>query len=204
MSPILRASRPCHDNTPPTSRHTMDPLNFPAHIRPIHAMPTHAPCRILALTPDDTPTVERMLRGLDRDSRCARFGWASSDESLMTHARGLFVTATHLIGAFADGELRGILEIYADNAARGAEVALVVAPPWRRRGFGQAMLAAALAWAAQNRVGAIHLIFSRENWPMRRLAETARAKLDIALDEICAEIAVSSARPPEAAPDGAR
>ena len=122
----------------------------------------------------------------------------------MTHARGLFATATHLIGAFVDDELRGILEIYADNAACGAEVALVVAPPWRRRGFGQAMLAAALAWAAQNRVGAIHLIFSRENWPMRRLAETARAKLDIALDEICAEIAVSSASPPEAAPDGAR
>jgi GNAT superfamily N-acetyltransferase len=150
--------------------------------------------RIAALTRQDLPAIERMLHALDVGSRCARFGWASSDESLMTHARNLVGSATHLIGAFAGGELRGILEVYADGTGRSAEVALVVAPPWRRRGFGQAMLAAAVAWAGQNSVSAIQLIFSRENWPMRRLAATVQARFDIALDEICAEIVVPAVR----------
>jgi GNAT superfamily N-acetyltransferase len=143
-----------------------------------------------------------MLHALDVSSRCARFGWASSDDSLMTHARSLVAGATHLIGAFAGGELRGILEIYADGTGRSAEVALVVAPPWRRRGFGQAMLTAAVAWAEQNGVSAIQLIFSRENWPMRQLAATAHAKFDMALDEICAEIAVPAVSASDTASEG--
>jgi hypothetical protein len=36
----------------------------------------------------------------------------------------------------------------------------------------------------------IRMVFSRSNWPMRRLAGTANARLDLTLDEISAEIPV--------------
>ncbi len=181
MPPSLRA-RPGPDPAAPNSAGNSDPPILNSHVTP--------PCPpglIRALTAHDVPAIERMLRALDVDSRCARFGWASSDDSLMAHSRGLVANATHLIGAFAFGELRGIVEIC---GATAAEVTLVVTPQFRRRGFGRAMLAAAVAWAGESGVTSIDLIFSRDNWPMRRIAAAGHARLDIALDEIRATIHV--------------
>jgi hypothetical protein len=44
-----------------------------------------------------------------------------------------------------------------------------------------------------NAVATLRLTFSRHNWPMRRLVASADARLDVADDEICAEIAVADA-----------
>ncbi len=159
------------------------------------SMTSNPPCLIRSLTERDLPAIERMLRALDVASRCARFGWASSDDALTIHAGSMVTDATHLIGAFAFGELHGLVEMYHNDASRDAEVAIVVSVPCRRRGFGRALLAGAAAWAEQNGLASVHLIFSRDNWPMRRLAAAADARLDITLDEIRATIELANAIP---------
>lgn len=151
---------------------------------------------IRALTANDVTAIRGMLTALDLASRCARFGWASSDAALAKHAGELAVRTTTL-GAFIDRELCGILEIYGGGNPRSVEVAVVVDKRWRRRGLGRAMLDAALSWAKQNGTGSVCLIFSRHNWPMRRLVASACASLDIVMNEIWAEIGGNEAiRPP--------
>ena len=132
--------------------------------------------------------IEDFLVRLDRESRCRRFGHAASDEIVIAHAGTALEDASCLFGAFVDESLRGVLEIYSCAPHPYSEVALVVDPHWRRRGFGWALLRAAASWAGETRHGDIRLIFTRDNWPMRRLASKANARFDLVLDEICAEI----------------
>jgi GNAT superfamily N-acetyltransferase len=151
---------------------------------------------VRALGVHDVADVQRMLTALDRDSRCARFGWAASDTALATHAETGFANAAAMFGVFVDRQLRGVLEIY-QSPSGVAEVALVVAQDWRRRGLGWMMLQAAMRWTNQKNVGTIVLIFSRHNWAMRQLTAKASAKFDIVLDEISAEITAQAiVRPP--------
>ena len=85
----------------------------------------------------------------------------------------------------ADGD--ALIEIYPCVPHAFCEAALVVEPAWRRRGLGFALLRAAARLVPEN--GNIRLIFTRDNWPMRKLADKAHARLDLVLDELCAEIA---------------
>lgn len=135
--------------------------------------------------------IERLLGGLDFAARCARYGWIGSDAPLVGHVEGL-VGTRHTLGLFVANELVGCVEIYRENPFY-AEASLVVDPHWRRQGYGRALLDAALSWAVWNAVTTIRLNFARHNWPMRRLVADAGARLNIAHDEICAEIAVAEA-----------
>ena len=131
---------------------------------------------------------QEFLLGLDRDSRWRRFGHAASDDALLAHARNALAAASCVIGIALDGRLRGALEVYSCAPQPFGEAALVVDAQWRRRGLGFALLRAAAGWACENSVGSLRLIFTRDNWPMRRLASKANARFDLVLDEICAEI----------------
>jgi hypothetical protein len=132
---------------------------------------------------------EEFLLRLDRDSRWRRFGHAASDEALQAHARSALAAASCVIGVSLDGTLRGALEIYSCAPQPFCEAALVVEPQWRRRGLGFAMLRAAARFAREASAGGIRLIFTRDNWPMRKLASKADARFDLVLDEFCAEVA---------------
>jgi ribosomal protein S18 acetylase RimI-like enzyme len=133
--------------------------------------------------------LQEFLLRLDRESRCRRFGHAASDDALTAHAQTALSEATCVIGVAVDGTLRGILEIYSCAPRPFCEAALVVEPAWRRRGLGFAMLRAAARFSCARGAGGIRLIFTRDNWPMRKLADKAHARFDLVLDEICAEIA---------------
>jgi GNAT superfamily N-acetyltransferase len=142
----------------------------------------------------DFDDVEDFFLRLDRDSRCRRFGHAASDDVLRTHVAGAFNNASYLIGIFAQGELRGVLELYSCAPVPCAEAALVVEQGWRRRGFGWSLLRAAMEWAEGARESSLRLIFTRDNWPMRHLTSKANARVDLVLDEISAEIAPAARR----------
>jgi GNAT superfamily N-acetyltransferase len=128
---------------------------------------------------------------LDRDSRCRRFGHAASDESVVARAGVALEDASCVIGVFVDENLCGVLEIYSCNPQPYWEVALVVGQEWRRRGHGWALLRAAARWANVARRDSIRLIFTRDNWPMRQLANKANARFDLMLDEIWAEVTLA-------------
>jgi GNAT superfamily N-acetyltransferase len=112
------------------------------------------------------------------------------------HAHHALTTASCVIGVSVDGTLRGILELYSCAPQPFCEAALVVDPRWRRRGLGFALLHAATRWVGGTSSGSIRLIFTRDNWPMRKLASKAGARFDLVLDEICAEVAPSASRKP--------
>jgi GNAT superfamily N-acetyltransferase len=147
------------------------------------------------LNVDYLADIRQLLRGLDQPSRCARFGWASNDAAIDAHAENAVANASNILGVFVDRQLRGVLEIYHGSASNPAEVALIVAQDWRRRGLGWMLLQAAMHWAAEADAGTMRLIFSRHNWPMRQLTAKAAARFDIVLDEICAEITAPRTRP---------
>jgi len=128
--------------------------------------------------------------GLDNASRVARFGHAMDDASLIAYGKGTLSTAAFTAGAFVDGTLRGVVEVFEGNGGV-SKIAFAVHQDWRRRGFGFALLTAAREWAQRSGVTTLRLAMSRSNWPIRNLAEKVGARFDLSLDEIRADIPVT-------------
>jgi GNAT superfamily N-acetyltransferase len=149
--------------------------------------------QILFLDDAQRDAFQDLLLRLDRDSRWRRFGHVVGDDTLRNHVQHALAHAAGVIGIARDGRLRGVLELYSCAPSPYCEGALVVAPSWRRRGLGTALLRAAAAFAGEAALGPIRLIFTRDNWPMRKLAAKADARFDLVLDEICAEVAPAQA-----------
>jgi GNAT superfamily N-acetyltransferase len=155
--------------------------------------PYRDPCVIKALQSDNLAEVQRFLASLDRLSRWSRFGHAANDSSLLTHAQNALGAGACSFGAYVDGELRGFVDLYCCAPQKFFEAGVVVHQDWRRRGLGWALLHAAIQWANQISASSLRLIFPRNNWPMRQLADKATARLDLVLDDMCADITHSTA-----------
>jgi GNAT superfamily N-acetyltransferase len=147
---------------------------------------------IHVLTETDRWDIEELFVSLDLDSRCSRFGYAASDAALVTHSRSALQNACSTLGIFTNDKLSGIAEIYRRDDAH-YEVSFVVERPSRRRGHGWRLLRSSMHWAQKANAASLQMIFSRHNWAMRKLAAKARAKLDLSLDELNAEIRISTA-----------
>jgi GNAT superfamily N-acetyltransferase len=132
----------------------------------------------------------RLLLGLEPAARCSRFGQAASDAYLANHAECALANVDWIVGALVDERLRGVVEIYNRGPHDYAEAAFVVEPEWRRRGLGWALLRAAMQIAADSETNSLRMIFSRHNWPMRKLASKASGRLDVILDEISVDVAL--------------
>src|SRR4051794_34184386 len=143
---------------------------------------------IRPLTASHQCELEGLLVALDRDSRCSRFGYAASDAAMAAHSRTALQAASGTLGIFLDEKLAGAAEIYRYGNTGAYEVSLVVERPLRKRGLGWNLLSSAMVWARDADADSVRLIFSRHNWPMRKLAARACAKLDLSLDELNAEI----------------
>ena len=137
--------------------------------------------------------LSQLLVSLDQASRVNRFGHAAGDACVQAYAKSALATATFMAGRFIDGTLVGVVEVFVDGGDGLAEVAFAVHGDWRRCGVCSALLEAAKEWAAQSGVKTLRMVIARNNWPMRQLADKAGARLDIDLNEIVADIAVSSA-----------
>jgi GNAT superfamily N-acetyltransferase len=130
----------------------------------------------------------RVLFSLEPSARCGRFNQAVNDAFLAKHATSALLNAAWVIGAFVDGHLRGFVEIYDGGAHRYVEAAFVVEEKWRRRGLGWELLQAAMKMSGDINTNALRVIFCRNNWGMRKLADKARGTFDISLDEISVDI----------------
>jgi GNAT superfamily N-acetyltransferase len=171
--------------------------------------PSYCPS-IIRLGPQHETDLARLLLTLDEASRVSRFACAAGDAALIDHSRRALTTSTWIAGLFADDHLRGVVEVYdigraalASEASgqRGnsivrapgmVEAAFLVEHDWRRRGFGTALLKAAMQWAGEAERIMLRMLFSRCNWPMRKLASKVDARLDLAFDEIAADVAIAS------------
>jgi GNAT superfamily N-acetyltransferase len=143
------------------------------------------PFHVAPLGLDDAPKLQRFLMRLDRDSLHRRFGHEVGDEAIRAHAVKALTDTVCASGAFADGDLRGVIELYA-CADRVVEVALVVEHGWRGRGLAWALLQQAMRSGCAG--GSFNLVFARDNWPMRALAMKANARINLVFGEMCAEI----------------
>jgi GNAT superfamily N-acetyltransferase len=133
----------------------------------------------------------QLLVSLDRPSRVNRFGHPASDACVTAYARQALSTAVFVAGVVADGRLVGVVEVFEATGGGIAEVAFAVHGEWRRRGLCSALLEAARRWAGEAGIAMLRMVIARGNWPMRQLANKAGARLDIDLDEIFADIAVT-------------
>ena len=99
--------------------------------------------------------------------------------------------SNRMIGVYVGCTLAGVLAFYESKRLDQINVALAVDTPWRRRGLGWALLVAAMRRAAGANQSYLRLIFSRHNWAMRELVRKADARLDLLMDEICADIEIA-------------
>ena len=79
------------------------------------------------------------LKRLDHASRRSRFAAVVDDISIDTHCLRLASEGATVIGAFADGELRGAAEIVAAGAGC-AEAAFTVEPDYQAHGIGGVLI----------------------------------------------------------------
>jgi GNAT superfamily N-acetyltransferase len=148
--------------------------------------------RVCRLGREHEADLAKLLKQLDRPSRISRFGQAASDACIEAYAKRALATAAFMAGVFVEDALVGVVEVFDAGSDGMAEIAFAVDADWRRLGFGTALLATAAQWARCSRVRILRMVISRNNWPMRHLAAKAGARLDLALDEIHADVAVPS------------
>ncbi len=139
------------------------------------------------------PELGRLLLTLDQASRSYRFNHSVSDDYLIGHARNVLSTTAWTAGAFLEERMLGVVEVFDYRTLGFAAAEFVVDPDWHRRGIGSALLAAAIDWTVRSGVPTLRLAFSRGNLPMRRLAAKAASRLDLAFDEMTAEIRLGDA-----------
>jgi GNAT superfamily N-acetyltransferase len=138
----------------------------------------------------------RLLLGLEASDRCSRFGLVVGDAYLANHAQHALAAADWIVGAFIDGHLRGVVEIYVAEPHGYAEAVFVVEQEWRRRGVGCALLRAAMQLAVDSKTHSLRVRFSRHNWAMRKLASKASGIFNMSLDEISVDVALGQFRLP--------
>jgi GNAT superfamily N-acetyltransferase len=131
-----------------------------------------------------------LMVSLDDLSRYSRFGFLATDDWLIQYCHGAVAAAAVILGAYVDDRLRGVGEVYDTGVPGVAEAAFLVDRSWRNHGLGTALVRSATQWADRSGRGILRLIISRANWPMRKLADRAGARLDLVNDEISADIAV--------------
>jgi GNAT superfamily N-acetyltransferase len=148
--------------------------------------------KVRLLVPEDRDELCRVFLTLEPSARYCRFGRAASDASLVDHANKSLADADWIAGAFVGGRIRGVVEGYSSKPSGCVEAAFIVEKEWRRRGLGWALLQAAVQKASQCEANTLRMVFSRENWPMRSLADKARPRLDFVLDEMCADVALDA------------
>lgn len=113
---------------------------------------------LLRLKSCDHQHFVRHLRALDQDDRRARFGVAMSDDRLAHVVAEMdFDLGTHLAIPDSQGELIAVVQI-GHPSDGAAELALSVAPEWRRRGLAGLLFGEALRRANRTRIARFILV----------------------------------------------
>lgn len=140
----------------------------------------HSPPVVRKLRKHDLHEIALHLLRLDRESRRLRFGALVSDEFIRTYAARVTDIDSVVFGAFFDGKLRAVgeLRLQFKSWPLNADLAVSVEPGWQGQGIGSALFSRLVA-AAQNRnIKSLHVLFQKENHPMRRIAAKHHPGLD--------------------------
>ena len=160
-----------------------DPSRSGAGARPLHR-------DVIPLSLEHRIAFRDLLLGLDAPSRLSRFACPLSDDGILQHMNYATREAVWIAGLFAANELCGVVELYECQEPEDIEAAFAVAGVWRRKGIGTALLFAAIGWARTSHRSRLRMMFSRHNWPMRRLASKAEPQLDLDMEELVASVMV--------------
>lgn len=155
---------------------------------PLWSNPQRPDLDIRQLDIGQLPSLRTFLFGLDAETRCCRFGAPLSDAQLELLAITALENAELLLGIFSEQRLRGILELYRQDSSRVMELLIVVERASRRRGMGRRLLNASMVQASGLDARSVDLIYMGDNWPMRRLAQRAGARIDLAFGTFRARI----------------
>lgn len=129
--------------------------------------------RLARLWRSDRAALEGLYLGLRPEDRRMRFFGAVSDARIRAYCASLGRPGDVVVGAWSDDDrLVGAAELRRSPDGR-AEIALVVADGWRRRGIGAALLGAAVTMARNRFERRLFVTCLAENRPMRTLAARA-------------------------------
>ena len=152
---------------------------------------------IVSLSPEHRTAYCDLLLGLDAPARLSRFACPLNDDGILKHADYAAREAAWIAGLFVAGEPCGVVELYECRDPQDVEAAFAVANIWRRKGVGTALLFAAIRWTRRSHRSCLRMMFSRHNWPMRRLAGKAEPQLDLDMEEFIASVIVGTGRTPQ-------
>jgi GNAT superfamily N-acetyltransferase len=145
---------------------------------------------IVSLSLEHRTAFRELLLGLDASSRSRRFACFLSDDGILRHTDYAVREAAWIAGLFVAKELCGVVELYECRDPQDIEAAFAVASAWRRQGVGTALLFAAIGWARMSHRSRLRMMFSRNDWPMRRVASKAEPQLDLYMDELIASVTI--------------
>ena len=127
---------------------------------------------IRELYEEERDKVQAFLLALSEQDRYRRFGRPMTDDALRQYAARIDWDESVVLGAFdAHTELAGILELA--DMGHACEIAVAVAPAYRARGVGRALMDRALLKAKVRGRDKVLLLCQVDNEPMRRLARSA-------------------------------
>jgi len=124
------------------------------------------------LLPGEFPEYEAHLLRLDKPDRAARFHAGVRDESVRAHVRRLAWPRARVVGAFADGVLRGAVELQGlDARVANAELAVSVERGHQDRGCGTDLIRRTLTVARNRGLRRVIMLHLGDN---RRMSAIAR------------------------------
>ncbi len=151
----------------------------------------------------ESEKVQAFLLALSEQDRYLRFGRPMTDAALRQYGARIDWDESVLLGAFdKHAELVGILEL-ADIGTL-SEIAIAVAPAYRARGVGKALMDRALLKAKVHGRDKVVLLCQRSNEPMRRLARSAGLEASVEEGEISGSLELAEAGLAEITEDATR
>lgn len=148
------------------------------------------PFAVQRLWPAERRRIRDHLLRLAPEDRRLRFCRAAGDRAIADYCDAIDWPRACVLGAFVEGELRGVAELIRIEQARppAAELALSVEGPYQNRGIGSALLRHALTMARNRLIATVTMICLPENRRMRRVARKFSADLAIRDGQVDGEI----------------
>lgn len=152
---------------------------------------------IRKLWPLDTAAFRRHLLRLDAETRQSRFGTPVNNEFLDAYANTARRIGTVIFGAFIGPEMHASAELRALHALGDAtaEAAFAVERDHQHNGLGSVLMERLVAAARNRGIGQVHMICTRDNNRMQRLAEKFGARIHSDHGELRGEIEPSAMTP---------
>jgi len=158
---------------------------------------------IRELYEEESDKAEGFLLALSEQDRYSRFGRLMTDAALRQYVARIEWDESVILGAFDQrAELVGILELA--NIGSISEIAIAVAPEYRARGVGKALMERALLKAKVRGRDKVVLLCQRNNAPMRRLARSAGLEAAMEDGEISGSLELDEAGLAEVTEDATR